>query len=881
MPLSPGSRLGPYEIVAPLGAGGMGEVYRARDTRLGREVAVKVLPQHLSANPELRARFEREAKTISALNHPHICTLFDVGREGETDFLVMELMEGEPLSARLARGALPLNETLRVGAQIAEALDRAHRAGVVHRDLKPGNIMLTKAGAKLMDFGLARATDSTGPASASGVTMAALTQTAPGASPLTAEGALVGTFQYMAPEQLEGGDADARSDLWALGCVLYEMASGTRAFDGKSQASLITAIMGREPAPISQVAPLTPPALERIVEACLAKDPADRVQSAHDVRLQLQWLAGGGSQSGVVPPAVTVAPVAPARARRAKFVAALAGVLLVGALAGYFARDRTAPTSVGSADVTYKALTFEDGFVFGARFAPDGRTIVYSADWDDHPRDVYVTSLDSPDYRPLGLMGADLLAVSRSGELAILDHSTLPTSNAWGRVGTLARASLTGGAARAELENVRYADIAADGTTAVVRLTRGLATLEYPPGNLLASCPNAGTAISQVAGIFNPRISPDGKHVGFFERRGADSLFVRVVDREGKTVARSPLIADWWGIAWSPRGDLWYGSNDVAGAQTILNSLDLRGHRRILYRSPGSLTLHDISPAGDVLATIEHTPTHVEVLSAGESTPVNRSWRGAGDLSAASDRRQLLLSQFGESGGEKGAVYFWDAAAREPVKIADGRGVALSFDGRQALVVSVTSPIQASIVSTGAGQPRTLNLGAIAKLSWGGWRPDGSIVLDVVRPGLRSAVYVLSADGRTLAESLPAGMALRGGNLISPDGARIVAVDVDGRPMLCTFGSKSGVPLPGAQVTDEVAAWAPDGRSVFVYGHQSTPARIERLDIITGARSPWKQITPLEPAVTGLQKVIVLPDGSVTYGYSRYQSELFLIRGLK
>ena len=221
MPLTPGTRLGPYEIVAPLGAGGMGEVYRARDSRLGREVAVKVLPASLSSSPESRARFEREAKTVSSLNHAHICTLFDVGREGETDFLVMELIEGETLAGRIARGALPTAEVLRLGGQVADALDRAHKAGVIHRDLKPGNVMLTKSGAKLMDFGLARATGLAGPGTGSGVTAAALTQSPTVAAPLTAEGTIVGTFQYMSPEQLEGREADARSDLWALGCVLY------------------------------------------------------------------------------------------------------------------------------------------------------------------------------------------------------------------------------------------------------------------------------------------------------------------------------------------------------------------------------------------------------------------------------------------------------------------------------------------------------------------------------------------------------------------------------------------------------------------------------------------------------------------------------------
>src|SRR5882672_5657756 len=299
MPLAAGTRLGPYEILAPLGAGGMGEVYRARDTRLSREVAVKVLPEHLSANQEIRARFEREAKTVSSLNHPNICTLFDVGKEGDVDFLVLELVEGETLAQRLTRGPLPTPDVLRVGGQIADALDRAHRAGVVHRDLKPGNIMLTKAGAKLMDFGLARATglaaSGAGTGAGAGGAPGSMTQSPTLASPLTAEGTLVGTFQYMSPEQLEGAEADARSDIWALGCVLYEMATGRRAFEGKSQASLISAIMGQQPAPLSAVAPLAPPALERIVVTALEKDPDERWQSAGDLRRELQWIAGGAS----------------------------------------------------------------------------------------------------------------------------------------------------------------------------------------------------------------------------------------------------------------------------------------------------------------------------------------------------------------------------------------------------------------------------------------------------------------------------------------------------------------------------------------------------------------------------------------------------------
>ncbi|HXI03159.1 MAG TPA: serine/threonine-protein kinase, partial [Candidatus Saccharimonadales bacterium] len=296
MPLDPGTRLGPYEILERIGAGGMGEVYRAKDTRLDRTVAVKVLPSHLSKDPTLRQRFEREARAASSLNHPHICTLHDIGREGEIDFLVMELLEGRTLAEQIESGPLPIDEALRYAIQIADALDKAHRQGLVHRDLKPGNVMITKAGAKLLDFGLAKSTLS--PASgATGIT-ASPTMT----SPLTAEGAIVGTFQYMAPEQLEGHEADARSDIFAFGAVLYEMLTGKRAFGGRTQASLIASILKEEPRPLEELAPMTPPSLDRLVRGCLAKEPDERRQSAHDLLMELRWVSEGGSQAGVPAP---------------------------------------------------------------------------------------------------------------------------------------------------------------------------------------------------------------------------------------------------------------------------------------------------------------------------------------------------------------------------------------------------------------------------------------------------------------------------------------------------------------------------------------------------------------------------------------------------
>src|SRR6266403_890 len=290
MPLTPGAKLGPYEVISPIGAGGMGEVYRARDTRLDRSVAIQLVSGDVTANPELRQRFEREARSLSSLSHPHICALYDIGQidANGSDYLVMEYLEGETLAKRLERGALPIRELLKAGIEVADALDKAHRQGLIHRDLKPGNIMLTKSGAKLLDFGLAKRVADSSVANA----LTALTATN---RKLTEEGSIVGTFQYMAPEQLEGLEADVRADIFSFGEILYEMATGQPAFKGRTKASLIAAILPTEPTPISSLHPLTPPALERVIKTCLQKDPDDRFQTVHDLKLQLQWIAEAGS----------------------------------------------------------------------------------------------------------------------------------------------------------------------------------------------------------------------------------------------------------------------------------------------------------------------------------------------------------------------------------------------------------------------------------------------------------------------------------------------------------------------------------------------------------------------------------------------------------
>ena len=408
MPQTPGTRFGPYEVVAPVGAGGMGEVYRARDTRLGRDVAIKILPATLASDPQFRDRFEREARSISQLTHPHICTLYDVGEE-PAPYLVMELLEGETLAARLLKGALPLADALRVAVEIASALDKAHRQGIIHRDLKPGNIMLTRGGSKLLDFGLAKMGVPSGVSAAAPTALATSPLPSMQSPALTAQGSILGTFQYMAPEQVEGLEADARADIFAFGAVLFEMVTGQRAFAGKSQASLLAAILERDPPPISQLVPVAPPALDYLVRTCLAKDPDARFQTAHDLLLQLKWIAGEGSsvaaQSSVV--AASTAPVAPNRKTGGHLGWVVAAVLALG-LAGLGWWTTFGRTSVRSQllRMTIPAeaangVSYADNVNGSVALSPDGSTLVFRAGQVEGNTLLYQRRLDQFNATPI------------------------------------------------------------------------------------------------------------------------------------------------------------------------------------------------------------------------------------------------------------------------------------------------------------------------------------------------------------------------------------------------------------------------------------------------------------------------------------------------
>jgi len=863
-----GSRLGPYEIAGPIGAGGMGEVYKAKDTRLGRDVAIKILPTSFADDPDRRARFEREAQAVAALSHPNVIAIFDTGVfEGQL-YVVMELLTGQTLRERLASGAMPVRKAVDTAVQIARGLGAAHGKGIVHRDLKPENIFLLDDGqVKILDFGLARqaaAPDSSG-----------ATQT----MAMTGAGTVMGTVGYMAPEQVRGLVVDARADVFAFGAVLYEMVSGQRAFQRDTAADSMTAILTQEPPELMGSRPDLSPALDRIIRHCLEKNANERFQSARDIAFALEALSGSATstQSGV---SAAMAAAAPAKRPRASLVAiaAVAGALVLGAGAGYLGRGSTESTLAAVSDVSYQPASFEDGFVFTARFAPDGRTILYSADWDGQPRGVFMTSLDNLEYRLLGFPGADLLGVSRTGELAVLNGSQITGGNSYWRVGTLAKGSMTGGSSRAELEGVRFADFGSNGAMAVVREDGLRSTVEYPVGQVLAE----GTVTAFRGAFASPRVSPSGDHVAVFDIRVPSAFTVKIFSRSGTLVTESRPFRDWWALAWTPANEVWFAAAEASGSQTSIFSLDLSGKERTIWRAPGAITLHDISPQGDVLASFDRGGERAELLDAPRTEPIDRSWREAGRLSAFSSNHTLLISGLGDSAGPTGSVYAWLPGDAQPVRIADGTGVALSQDGKKALVVAREAPLKVSIVPTGAGQPKALDIGPVDSVTWAGWLPDGRLVIQSVRKGAGPSVSVVSEAGGPPVELLPPGITLTGANLISPSGSLIAAIDSQSQPVVCTITRPAACrPIPGAESLDNVAGWTADGTSMMTYRNAAGTAQVERVDVTTGRRTIVTTIRPLEAALSGFRAVFAAPDGALAYSYSRDASQLYVIKGLK
>jgi serine/threonine protein kinase/Tol biopolymer transport system component len=762
MRLAAGTRLGPYEILAPLGAGGMGEVYRARDTRLGRDVAVKVLPQHLSENPDVHARFEREARTISSLNHPHICTLHDVGRDQDVEYLVMELIEGETLAQRLEKGALAIPEVLKLGIQIADALDRAHRAGIVHRDFKPGNVMLAKGGAKLTDFGLARNVGAVGGQGGSGVTIAHLSQSPTVASPLTAEGSIVGTFLYMPPEQLEGRETDARSDIWALGCVLYEMATGRRAFEGKSQASLIGSIMNSEPVPVGTLAPFAPPALDGLIRACLAKDPEERIQTAHDVKLQLTWIAQSGSS-----PSAVAAPAVRRRGPAREAIAwGVAGVAL--ALLGLFAWRGRSTTPAQQIRFTVPLPQSVSGLDL-PRVSPDGRTIAFSAQDSTGRTMIWVRPLNalianplpgteragrpfwSPDSRFLAFVADGKMkkvALAGGPPVVICDAPT-GYDGSWGRDGVIL---YDGG----NTDPIRR-----------VNASGGIPTEAMPPD----------TAFQ----VGWPAFLPDGKHY-FYTKLPASGPPRIMLGTLGKPRGRELGITG-SRVECSPDGYLLFARERTLLAQQFdLRAMKLRGEP-----FPVAENL-PVSASGQANFTVSDNGVLVYRTSGvvlNRITWLDRSGRDGGPVTAAGDYRAPALSPDGsrialrrrEADGANIDVWIIQPARGTTTRFTFDPG----FDG---------NPI---------------------------WSPDGSQIAWTSDRGGSDALWLKSAGGLGQDQMVTKVGANAAALDWSRDGKWILLSSLDARTGLDLWtvdmaGERKPTPLLQTQFNERRARFSPDGR---------------------------------------------------------------------
>jgi serine/threonine-protein kinase len=781
MPLTPATRLGPYEIIAPLGAGGMGEVYRAKDTRLDRTVAIKILPSHLSDQPEARDRFDREARAISALNHPNICHLYDIGTQDGTSYLVMEYLEGETLADRLRKGPLSLEQFLKIGIEICEGLETAHRSGVLHRDLKPGNIMLTKTGAKLMDFGLAKAL-ATPAGQSPGLTM---TLSTPAASqPLTAKGTVVGTFQYMSPEQLEGREADARSDMFALGAVLYEMLTGRRAFEGKSALSVASSIIEKDPEPITSVAPMIPSALDRAIRRALAKDPEERWQTARDLALELKAIANEGVQTAKVPAATTT------RSReRWAWGVALALALLAAALAiGFIERaPKREPTVHLTADMGAEVKLFDE-LGISAVLSPNGARLAFVGMGQDEKWHIYVRSLDqlqatmlsgtedatnpffSPDSDWLGFFAnAKLKKIAVQGGAAVnLCDASDGRGGAWSEDGTivfspdlrtaLSKVSAAGGTPQplttldqqAGEVTERWPQFLQGGNA--VLFTSDTHGGNYEDANIVVYSISFGQRKTLVRGGYYGRHVPTGHIVYMHE----GTMFAVPFDRQRLEVTGSPTpilegIAANVGdatmqVSFSENGTLMYVPGHSGLRLTSIYWMDREGKFTPIRETPGNYYTPALSPDGKrlALAINDGKKSDIWVNDLVRDTLTRLTFSG-NNLSPiwTPDGQRITYARFEKAGS--GDVY-WTRA--------DGTGSQLRLTETNSRVFPSSWHPSGKLlamdqVSSASGSTYNTSTVAIEGDEKQGWKPDE------IKPFLTNSITEwessFSPDGRWLA----------------------------------------------------------------------------------------------------------------------------------
>jgi hypothetical protein len=849
--LTAGSQLGPYRVKDMLGAGGMGAVYRAFDSRLNRDVAVKILPPEVAGDPARLGRFEQEARAAGALNHPNVLTIYDVGAHGGVVYLVSELLDGETLRGRLRNGRLPRQQAVDYARMIAAGLAAAHEKAIAHRDLKPENLFLTRDGRlKILDFGLAKFTKPAGALAAS-----AASDTQPFES---RPGIILGTVGYMSPEQIRAEAVDHRTDIFSLGLVLFEMLTGRRAFERGTPVETMHAILKEEPEIAVEDANIGP-GLGRLLRHCLEKDPDRRFQSAKDLAFALE---------AVDAPGAVVASAAPALFRPRTVAAAMMALVLLGA--GWFIASRE-PVGIPS----FRKVTFRSGNVAGGRFTPDGNTIVYSAAWEGKPIETFTMRAEGPESHSLGVPLAGVAAMSPGGEVALILGCQLN----WGECrGTLARMPLAGGAPKQVAEDVDYADWDGSGNLAISRLHDGRSRIEYPIGKVLYE--NATGWISHI------RFSPKRDRIAFLNhpKFGNNDGAVEVIDLRGRRTALVSGRRGLKGLAWNPSGtEIWYSGGEARSP--VLRAVTLSGQERTVLQTPGWNEILDIASDGRVLLLQQNPRTNI-ILS---SAQIGRDrflswfdWSTTADL--APDGNTLLFYEWGEATAGLPVVYLRNAGSGDPIRVGEGKPFALSPDRNWVLAARPGPPAELVLLPVGPGQPKPLtNSGAQAFFS-GGWFPDGKSVYFVAE---KSDHLVGSFVQPVGGNAVPVGPPDTRAALVSPDGTQLAAYGVDGEFYLVPVAGGEARPIAGAETGDELLAWSSDSRFLFVRALDDTRVDLFRIELSRGHRARWRTIEVPDKIgfiaiESGPGATRVTPDGNnLLFTYWQARGEVYIGEGLK
>jgi len=813
----------------------MGEVWRARDTKLDREAALKFLPASFADDPERLARFEREAKVLASLNHTNIASIYGFHEHEGLRFLAMELVPGVDLAERLKKGSVPFSEAIDMARQIAEGLEVAHEQGIVHRDLKPANIKLTPDGkVKILDFGLAKALDP-GAISGSGRDLAnSPTITSLG----TVAGVILGTAAYMSPEQARGRSVDKRADIWAFGCVLFEMLTGRIAFDGDTVSDTMAAVLTRDP-DWSALPPSVPPRVRELLTRCLRKDPKERLRDIGDARIELREDGDG------LRPAAPV-PAAPAR-RWVPFVAAVA---VVAALFGGLMFGRR---SARSEPPVYRPLTFGRGFVHSARFTPDGQTVIYGAAFEGRPLAVFSARTDGFESRPIDLPSADIAGMSKDGQLALLLGRHHDRS--WLRVGTLAQVGLSGGTPRELMENVYDADISPDGKQFAIVLQDGEdQVLQYP----------IGTEVARTHGwISQPRIAPDGKRIAFVDHRlwGDDLGEVKLAGADGKVVLLGPEQQYVQGVCWSPDGsEAWFTVGDDIRGGTLFRVTPGSAPRLVL-RTPALIRVQDVTADAHVLLLTDDTWVTLAGRLAGDESEHVYSWWANDSVAAISGDGASYAGWTGSIvvNGEYGV--FFRRGKAPPVQLTLGASVGFTPDGKYVLTTTVSGdPKPLTLLPVGAGKPRVLDLGGVAARVTAGqhasFSTDGSRMAFVgAKPGAARMAWVMDLAGDTP----PRAVSPEGANsaMISPDGTKVAVGDAKRGIYVVSDAGQQDL---GAPKSDTPLGWSADGCCVYSWDG-TLPPRIFSTDVKSGQRTFVRELVSSDPAGLTYGWLTFSPDG--------------------